>query len=310
MQTKCPISTALSKDGGFRMIFLDSTAAVEELRNIHKLSRTMTAALGRSATACAIMGKMLKEEGGSVTLRIDGGGPAGKIVCVADCGGNVRACCDNPSVELPANAVGKLDVGGAVGKEGSVYVVKDLGFGEPYVGFCKLVSGEIAEDITEYFTVSEQTPTVCSLGVRVGQEGEVRGAGGFILQLMPGANDFITPIIQANIDDMPSLSQLIADGKGADDIFKYVYGEVEYSVLERSELEYKCSCSKEKYAKALLSLGSQELREMRDDGLPAEIVCQFCNKKYVFSTKELDELYNQALEKAKRLSSEENTNEE
>jgi molecular chaperone Hsp33 len=127
---------------------------------------------------------------------------------------------------------------------------------------------------------------------------------------MPGANDFITPIIQANIDDMPSLSQLIADGKGADDIFKYVYGEVEYSVLERSELEYKCSCSKEKYAKALLSLGSQELREMRDDGLPAEIVCQFCNKKYVFSTKELDELYNQALEKAKRLSSEENTNEE
>ena len=295
MENKCEIITALSKDGGFRLLLVNSSAAVEHMRIIHGTSRTMTAVLGRSITACAIMGKMLKSEDSSVTLRIDGGGPAGKIVCVADCDGNVRGCCDNPSVELEPNDKGKLDVAGAVGKNGSIYVVKDMGFGEPYVGFSPIVSGEIAEDITEYFTVSEQTPSVCALGVRINEDGSCKGAGGFILQLMPGADERIVPILQANIDYMPSLSQLIAEGHSCEDIADMIYGLVEYSVLEKSQFEYKCSCGKEKYAKALLSLGSEEIKDMRDEGKPIEIVCQFCNTKYEFSTQELDELLNISL---------------
>ncbi len=299
MDNKCRIITALSKDGGFRLLLLNSTAAVERMREIHHTSKTMTAALGRSITACAIMGKMLKEENASVTLRIDGGGPAGKIVCVADCDGNVRGCCDDPDVELEPNAQGKLDVGGAVGNSGSIYVVKDLGFGEPYVGFSKIVSGEIAEDITEYYSVSEQTPSVCGLGVRVFPDGHCKGAGGFILQLMPGADERIVPILQANLDYMPSLSQLIADGKSLEEIAEMIFGLVEYSILEEGELEYRCACGKEKYAKALVSLGCDELRDMCNEGKPIEIVCQFCETPYEFDTAELEKLLERAEERAR-----------
>ncbi len=291
MENKCKMITALTKDGGFRLILVDSTNAVEKMRQLHNTSKTMTAALGRSITACSIMGKMLKSEKSSITLRIDGGGPAGRIVCVADCDGNVRGCADEPYIELEPNAQGKLDVGGAVGKNGSIYIVKDMGFGEPYVGFSPIVSGEIAEDITEYYTVSEQTPSVCALGVRVYPDGTCRAAGGYILQVMPDANEFITPILQSNIDYMPSLSQLIADGTSLEEIAGMIFGLVEFNILEESECEYRCTCGKEKYAKALKGIGVAELKSMRDEGKPVEIVCQFCNTKYEFSTEELDELY-------------------
>ena len=312
MDNKCKVITALSKDGGFRLLLVDSTAAVEKMRQLHNTSKTMTAALGRSITACSIMGKMLKSEKSSVTLRIDGGGPAGRIVCVADCEGNVRGCADNPDVELDPNEQGKLDVGGAVGKNGSIYIVKDLGFGEPYVGYSPIVSGEIAEDITEYYTVSEQTPSVCALGVRVFPDGTCKAAGGYILQLMPDANEFITPILQANIDYMPSLSQLIADGTSLEEIAGMIFGLVEFSVLEEGEFEYRCVCGKEKYAKALIGLGSDELKSMRDEGQPVEIVCQFCNTKYEFNTEELDELYKRAIARAEAAAAaaEENDEEE
>ncbi len=279
--------TALSRDGGFRLILTDAGGVVEKMRTIHACSRTMTAALGRSLIACSLMGKLVKEEGSSVTLRIEGGGPAGRIVCVADCEGNVRGCCDDPSVELPPNEKGKLDVGGAVGREGSLYVIRDMGFGEPYVGYSPLVSGEIAEDVTEYFTVSEQTPSVCALGVRVDRDGRVTGAGGYLLQLMPGADERITPILQANIDYMPALSQLLAEGKSLEEIAGEVFGLVEYDVLESSEAAYRCTCSKEKYAAALVSLGSGELKEILEEDGGAEIVCQFCNTRYYFDSAEL-----------------------
>ncbi len=290
MQEASRFLTALSKDGGFRLILTDATGVVEKMRTIHNTSRTMTAALGRSAIACSIMGKLLKEEGGSVTLRIEGDGPAGRIICVADCEGNVRACCDEPGVELAPNDKGKLDVGGAVGRKGSLYVVRDLGFGEPYVGYSPLVSGEIAEDVTEYYTVSEQTPSVCALGVRVNPDGSVKGAGGYLLQLMPGADERITPILQANIDFMPSLSQLIAEGKSLEEIAGEIYGLVEFEVLETAEAAYRCTCAKEKYAAALVSLGSGELKKLREEDGGAEIICQFCNTRYYFDAADLDEL--------------------
>ena len=298
MSENSRILTALSRDGGFRLILTDATGVVEKLRQIHRPSRTVTAALGRCAVACSLMGKLLKEEAGSVTLRVEGDGPIGRIVCVADCEGNVRACCDDPTVELPPNDKGKLDVGGVVGRKGSLYVIRDLGFGEPYVGYSPLVSGEIAEDVTEYFTVSEQTPSVCALGVRVNTDGSVKGAGGYLLQLMPGADERITPILQANIDYMPALSQLIAERKSLEEIAGEIYGLVEFDVLESSEAAYRCTCAREKYAEALVSLGSEELRQLREEDGGAEIICQFCNTCYYFDAADLDGLIARAEAKA------------
>ena len=279
--------TALTRDGGARLLFAHTTKIVEYARLRHDCSRTVTAALGRCLTAAAIMGGTLKDEDGSVTLRINGGGPAGSFTCVSDAHGNVRGCCEDPKVELPPNAQGKLDVGGAVGREGDLYVVRDYGFGEPYVGYTKLVSGEIAEDITAYYAMSEQTPTVCALGVRVWPEGKVKGAGGFLLQLLPGAPEELADRLQERVEALPSLSALIGEGKTGEEITALVFGEIPYDLLETKPIRYRCNCSRERYRSAIKGIGIRELRDMRDSGEEAEVICRFCGERYVFPTEEL-----------------------
>lgn len=286
------LTTALTDDGSARVIFADTTDIVTEAVHIHHPSKTVTAALGRCLTAASMMGSLLKSEGSSITLRINGGGPAGSFVCISNCQGNVRGCCDEPQAELPPNAQGKLDVGGVVGSSGDLYVVRDYGFGEPYVGHSSLVSGEIAEDVTEYFAVSEQTPTVCALGVRVDIAGAVKGAGGFILQLLPNADEAIIPVLQENIDNIGSLSALIADGRGAADILPMILKDVPYSVLGESEMSYRCTCSREKYRSAIKKIGIRELKSMSEEG-EAEIICRFCGTRHVFSPAELTEMYSE-----------------
>lgn len=287
------ITTALTDDGSARVIFADTTGIVARAAEIHRPSKTVTAALGRCLTAASIMGSTLKDEEGSLTLRINGGGPAGSFVCVSDSLGNVRGCCDEPTAELPPNALGKLDVGGVVGKNGELYVVRDYGFGEPYVGHCALVSGEIAEDITNYYSVSEQTPTVCALGVRVDTSGGIKGAGGYILQLLPGADEDIIPVLQANVDSLPSLSALIAAGSTDADIIASLLSGIPYSLLGSTEIAYRCSCSREKYRSAIKKLGVRELKDMRDSGEEAEIICRFCGARHVFLPRELSDMYDE-----------------
>ncbi len=282
--------TALTRDGGARLLFADTTQIVAYAALRHKTSRTVTAALGRCLTAAAIMGGTLKDGQGSVTLRINGGGPAGSFTCVSDALGNVRGCCEDPGVELPPNAQGKLDVGGVVGRSGDLYVVRDYGFGEPYVGYTQLVSGEIAEDVTSYYAVSEQIPTVCALGVRVRPEGGLKGAGGFLLQLLPGAAEELADILQSRVEVLPSLSALIGEGKTGEEIAAMVFGDIPFDVLETKPIRYRCSCSRERYRSAIKSVGIRELRDMRDSGQEAEVICRFCGERYVFPPAELAEM--------------------
>lgn len=292
------IARGISRDGSARIICVDSTKIVDTAAKIHGTSKTVTAALGRTLTASSIMGSLLKSIEDTMTLQIRGDGPVGIIVCCADSYGNVRGYAQNPQVELPANEKGKLDVGGVVGK-GSIYVVKDMGLENPYVGYSPIVSGEIAEDITEYFAKSEQTPTVCNLGVRVAKEGGCKAAGGFILQLLPFADEGIIPAIEENCSKIGSLSGLIEEGKTPEDIIGMVFDGIEYDMFDNVDVAYKCVCNRDKYAASLVGLGVDELKEIADDGKGAEICCQFCNTKYQFSDAEIKGLLNIAIEKSK-----------
>lgn len=288
------IARAISTDGSARIICLDSTSIVDKAAVLHNTSKTMTAVLGRSLTAASIMGSLLKSIEDTMTIQIRGDGPGGMIVCCADSYGNVRGYAQNPQVELPANELGKLDVGGAVGK-GSIYVVKDMGMENPYVGYSPIVSGEIAQDITEYFAKSEQTPTVCNLGVRVEKQGGCKAAGGFIMQLLPFADESLIPKLEENCSKITSVSALIAEGKTPEDIIAMVFDGIEFDMFDNVDVEYKCLCKKEKYAAALIGLGVDELKEISEDGMGAEIVCQFCNTKYEFTDEEIKELLNIAI---------------
>lgn len=300
------ITTAITSDGSARILFINSTDIVQTAVDKHHPSKTVTAALGRCLTATAIMGAMMKDSGGNITLRVAGNGPAGGFTCVADAGGFVRGCCDNPEAELPPNSLGKLDVGGVVGHSGDLYVVRDYGFGEPYVGYTKLVSGEIAEDISQYYSVSEQTETACALGVRVKHDGHVSGAGGYILQLLPDADKTLVPILQTNIDSMPSLSLLIEQGKNADDIFNMLFKDIPYSVLETKEVGYRCNCRRERYRSSIKAIGLKALGEMCDSGEDAEVICRFCGERYVFSPQELKQMYSEREAELKQAADAEN----
>ena len=288
MENKGTITAFLTEDGFARLIFGETTLVVAWAAGRFKLSKTVTAALGRGLTAAALMGSTLKDEGGSLTLRFRGNGPAGGLTCVCDASGNVRGCADEPTAELPPNAQGKLDVGGVIGREGELYVVRDYGFGEPYVGHVRLVSGEIAEDITNYYAVSEQTPTVCALGVRVNRDGSQKSAGGFLLQLLPGAPDSLAEALEMRVRALPSLSRLIAEGKGAEEIAALVFGEIPYEAVGQSETRYRCSCSREKYRRSIKGIGVRELADMAGSREGAEVVCRFCGEKYFFPPEEVD----------------------
>ncbi len=285
----------ISVDGSAFIIACDSTDMVYEMEQIHKTSATVTAALGRLITAASMMGDMLKGKEDSITLRVNGGGPAGELIAVSDSDGNARACADNKIVEIPLKPNGKLDVSGAVGNNGQLYVIKDIGMKEPYIGQTPLVSGEIAEDITNYFAFSEQTPSVCALGVLVNADLTVKHAGGFIIQLLPGCDESVIDIIEKNISTLPSVTSMLEDGITADELAVKAMSGIEMDKLDESEISYKCNCSREKVENALLSTGIDNLKDMAQSSENTKVECHFCNKEYVFTPDEIETLIKNSL---------------
>lgn len=280
---------SISDDGCVLVVASDTTDIVETARQYHNTSKVCTAALGRALTGASFMGAMLKGADSSVTLRFNGGGPAGSVIAVSDSDGNVRGYVMNPDVNLPLNSKGKLDVGGAVGTEGYLTVVKDIGMKEPAIGQIPLVSGEIAEDITSYYAVSEQIPSVCALGVLVNPDLTVAVAGGFLVQLLPTADDTIIERVERGLKGLPSVTTMLADGLTPEDICKKVLPEFTVEVLDTSECEYRCNCSRERVEKALISVGKEELADMmKDDG--TEVKCHFCPSVYKFNSEDIKSL--------------------
>lgn len=285
----------ITSDGLIMATALDSTDIVSKAEQLHKTSAVCTAALGRLLTATSMMGDMLKGEDNSITVKLDGGGLAGSVIAVSDYKGNVRGYIVNPNVEIPLKENGKLDVSGAVGTDGTLYVIKDLGLKEPYNGFVPITSGEIAEDITAYYAISEQIPTVCALGVLVNPDLSVRKSGGYIIQLLPFANgdDAIITKLENNIRKMKSVTELMDSGMDIEDIVRMALDGFEVEILDQYDAQYKCTCSEERYEKALKALGKEELLNLAEELEEAELVCQFCNKKYKFPRSKLLTLANE-----------------
>lgn len=279
----------ISTDGTLTVIAVDSTDIIRRMEWIHRTSAVTSAALGRLLTAASMMGAVLKGKDNSITLRLNGGGPAGSVIAVSDSEGNVRGYVANPIVEIPLNEKGKLDVAGAVGKEGTLTVVKDLGMNEPYVGQVPIVTGEIAEDITSYFAISEQLPSVCALGVLVNPDLTIQAAGGFIIQLLPTAMDDTIDKVEECIKDILPVTQMLTSGMSAEDICRSVLKGFDLEILDTSNPEYRCNCSRERVSKALLTIGKEGLFEMAQDK-KTEVSCHFCEKKYRFNQKEILEL--------------------
>lgn len=280
----------ITKEGSIVACGVDSTDMVGEAERIHKTSAVVTAALGRLLTGASLMGSMLKGEKDTITLRINGGGPCGTLLCVADSTGNAKGYPQNPVVELPLNEKGKLDVGGAVGRDGRLAVIRDTGVGEPYVGQCPLVSGEIAEDITGYYGASEQVPTVCALGVLVNPDLTVNCAGGLLIQLLPFAPEADVAQLEQNIQGLPSITRMLSKGMTIDDICRRALDGFETDLLDEAEVSYQCDCSRRRVEKALLTLKEEDLAGLADDSGKAEVCCQFCDRKYYFTKDELKDL--------------------
>lgn len=282
---------ALSADGSVLCSSVDATDICNEIVRIHRPSPVATAAMGRLAAAGSLMGALMKGEDDALTLRINGGGPGSTVLCVSDFMGNVRCCCDNPQADLPLKENGKLDVGGFVGKDGFLAVIRDLGLKEPYATQSPIVSGEIAEDITAYYAVSEQIPTVCALGVLVDRDHSVKAAGGYIIQLVPPVNEAAIDFIEKNIKNMQSVTNLLSEGKTAEEIALMGLEGLQGDILDSWECGYKCKCSRERTERMLISLGKKELSQLaRESEESTEICCQFCGKKYYFSKNDLEEL--------------------
>ena len=281
------ITRAITEDGSARIIFTDSTAIVQAARDIHNTSKTTTAVLGRCLTATSLMASLLKDKGNTLTFQMKGDGPAGGVVCVSDYKGNVRGYVENPDVELAPNPYGKLDVGGAIGRDGRLVIIKDMGMTEPYVGMCPLVTGEVGDDVSSYFATSEQTPTVCALGVRVNPDLSVKSAGGFLLQLLPGADDAVAAKLEENVAKISSVSQMIADGMTAEEIIAVVLDGIDYQLFDEFDIGYVCPCSREKYLVALAGLPQKDIDELAAEGGPIETECRFCDRRFSFDMEEI-----------------------
>lgn len=282
----------LAYDGKVSIKCISSTDMVEEARKLHDLSPTASAALGRLLTITSIMGYETKEEKGSITNQIKGDGPLGMLTAVGESNGNVKGYVANPKLDLPLNENnGKLDVGTAVGKNGMLYIIKDLGIGKPYVGMTPIVSGEIAEDFTNYFATSEQTPSVIALGVLVDKNG-IRSAGGYKLSLMPDATDEIISKIEEQVGKIDPVSKMLDEQKTLEEIAKEVTGDNNLKVFAEINPEYKCNCSREKCEKGLIAIGKEELQKIIDEEEKIEIACNFCDKKYEFTREDMKKLLN------------------
>lgn len=280
------IIRATAGDGFIKMAVITARDTVQRAREIHGCSPTGAAALGRTLCAASMLGEMMKEERGTLTIRINGGGPIGSIVAVSDSAGYVRGYVTNPAVDLPLRADGKLDVGSAVGRDGMLTVSRDIGLKEPYIGSTELVSGEIAEDLTAYLLESEQVPSACALGVLVDTDRTVKAAGGFIVQLMPGALEELIGKLEDNIFMMDQLTTIL-DEDGAEAVFDQVLKGLEHHIVGEVPMGYRCYCSRERVAEALRCVERNELEEMIAEGKDCSISCQFCDATYSFTPDDL-----------------------
>lgn len=284
------IVRAMTADGYVKAVAVTGRDLVERARNIHTLLPMATAALGRALLGASMMGDMLKEQKGSLTLQIKGGGPLGTVLAVSDYEGNVRGYVQNPHVELMEKHQGKLDVGAAVGSTGTLTVIKDIGLKEPYVGSIGLFSGEIADDLAMYFVESEQIPTACALGVLVGTDQSVTSAGGYLIQLLPGASDDIIDKIEAGVHRVGSVSHALESGLDGEGLLRAVLSDFQLEILEKHPVEYRCYCSRDRVTRALISMGREELSSLILDQGQADLTCQFCDKVYHYSQEQLEKL--------------------
>lgn len=277
-------------DGFVKAVAITSTDLVRRGARIHGTSPNATAAFGRALTAASMMGNMQKVENGSMTLQIKGGGPIGTVVCVSDAAGNVRGYVTEPRVPLVEKYPGKLDVGATVGKNGTLTVIRDLQMKEPYIGSVALVSGEIGDDVTAYFAQSEQIPTACALGVLIDRDQSVKVAGGYLLQLLPGAPDTVIQTLEAGIQRAGAVTPMLERGMTPEDILGQVCGDLGVVFLETTPVEYKCYCSRDRVVSALISLGREELTQIAEEGQTFPVECQFCNAIYSFTPEDIREL--------------------
>ena len=277
----------MSMDGFVKVVGIRSTQLVRRGAEIQKTTPNATAAFGRALTAASMMGSMQKVENGSMTLQIRGGGPIGTITVVSDAVGNVRGCVTEPNVPLVEKYPGKLDVGATVGTDGTLTVIRDLQMKEPYIGSVKLVSGEIGDDITSYFVQSEQIPTACALGVLVDRDKSVRVAGGYLLQLLPGAPDDIIDKLEKGIQQAGAVTPMLENGLTPEEILGQVVGDLGVVFLETTPVEYKCYCSRDRVEQVLISLGKRELQEIWQEGKPFPVECQFCDQVYTFTPEDI-----------------------
>ncbi len=280
----------MSLDGFVKVVAIRSTQMVRRGVEIHKTTPNATAAFGRVLTACSMMGNMQKVENGSMTMQIKGGGPIGGITCVSDAVGNVRGYVINSNVPLAEKYPGKLDVGATVGKDGTLTVIRDLQMKEPYIGSVQLISGEIGDDVTAYFAESEQTPTACALGVLVDRDCSVKVAGGYLLQLLPGAPEETIEALEKGIQRAGAVTAMLEAGLTPEDILGQVCGDLGVVFLETVEVGYKCYCSRSRVEKALISIGKKELTEIMEEGKPFPVECQFCDTVYSFTPEDVAEL--------------------
>lgn len=279
----------LGKDAPVKASVITARDMVERARQIHRTLPTATAALGRALMGCALMGNQLKEENGSVTLRFQGNGPLGSMTVVSDSTGNARGYVQNPAADPPRKKNGKLDVGAAIGI-GALTVIKDIGLKDPYVGTVPLVTGEVAEDLTTYFVESEQIPSACALGVLVDRDQSVLSAGGYLIQLLPGAGEDVIAAIEAGIGRVGAVSDALSGGKDPLALIQEILSPFELEVVDREEVAYRCYCSRERVTRALISMGRQELSDLIAEQGQAELTCQFCDKVYHYTREELEKL--------------------
>lgn len=284
---------ALAKDGQIRIIAASTKELVATAVDKHECSATAAAALGRMLTAGALMGSMLKSEKDVLTIKMDGRGPAEGLVVTSYSNASVKGYIGNPKVELPANDKGKLDVGGAIGKEGGLVVIKDMGLKDPYVGQSPIYSGEIGDDLAYYYTVSEQTPSAVGLGVLVGEDLKIITAGGIIIQMMPGADEMLADLVTYRLEDLGSITSFL-ENKSINDMLNFLFDDMDLKIISEMKPEFSCDCSREKVEKALISIGEEELKNIYNDGKEEEIKCHFCNTAYKFNKDDIGNLLDKA----------------
>ena len=291
---------AITKDGFVKAVAVSTRDLTERARQIHHTLPVATAALGRTLAAASMMGNALKGDGASVTLQIKGGGPLGKLLAVSDNQGNVRGTVDDPTVDIPLRPDGKLDVGTAVGCDGTLTVIRDLNMTEPYVGSVGLLGGEIAEDLAAYFVESEQIPTACGLGVLVDRDQSVLAAGGYLIQLLPGAGEDVISKVEGGVMAAGSVTGMLQAGDGPETMLRRLLSDFELEILEETPIEYRCYCSRDRMERALISLGPEELRSLIDEQGHAELRCQFCDNVQTFTKEQLEALYENVRKKSKK----------